>query len=95
MVLVKQGKAGGKRSCALPTGRQRRKKVLLHDLLLAGFGVIILAGFVIGGCDAEGFLQPLAGPQAVAAAVALGLDSGLTRGRDHHFNDASHRVSPR
>src|SRR5262249_18301201 len=71
------------------------RMVLLGGLLLGLGLLVVLARFLIGQDDAEGLLQELAGLQAVAAAVALGLHGGLAGRRHRHFDHAGHPGSSR
>src|SRR5207253_1049093 len=65
----------------------------LRQCLLGGLALVELGGPGLDGGDAEGLLQELAGGEAVAAGIALGLDSRLAAGRDRDLDGPGHGVS--
>ena len=64
----------------------------LLDVLIGADRLVKLTRFVIGGNNAKGLLQKLAGLEAVATSISLGLQGCFTSWRHCNFNDAGHQV---
>jgi hypothetical protein len=67
--------------------------LLLLDVVVGDGRFVKLGRFVFRGDSSERLLQPFAGLQATAAAVAFGLNGRLALGRDDQFDHAGHAAS--
>src|SRR3954454_1866363 len=78
----------------LGTGCVARRSLGLREGLVGGLALEELGGLAVDGRDSQGLLQELAGREAVAASVALGLHGRLAARRDRDLDDPGHGGSP-